>query len=652
MSDGPTPSPADRPTDDPPIEVLSRVLDALPHPSALLDASGTPVFVNAAERAYLGMPEGADSTGAPAEFIHPDDFHAFPETVEKLLRGSSGGATAEARIRRADGAYRWHICTASAIRDARGAISYWLVTFVDIEQHRRLEAELHAARAEADESLALLDTLQRSAPIGFALVDRDFRFQRINDSLAEINGIPAEDHLGRHVGDVVPDLWDQIKPIYDRVLAGESVLGVEITGETPARPGERRHWLASYYPVRIHAGEPVVGIGVIAMDVTGERALADQLNQAQKMQAVGQLAGGVAHDFNNVLATVMLTAELLAAGTDDSQLQAGLARILVAARSATDLTGKLLLFARQQPTDPQPVDVPSAVDRVLAILGGTVTSAITVDVDVEGCPPVLIDPTHLEQVLLNLVINARDAMPHGGRLSVTADEVASGTGLDGSPVQTGLVALTVADTGHGMSAEVRDRALEPFFTTKGAGRGTGLGLSTVHGIVSAAGGHISIFSEPEGGTAVRVEIPVAGQQGRGPASVSRVAERGHGERLLLVEDQHDLRRVVEQILVAAGYSVSSAATGDEAAAMLVEAGGPDVLLSDVVMPGMSGPELAHKLAEVKPGTPVVFMSGYTGGVLESHGLLGEHPVLTKPFTSEELLAAVSDALRGTRSRHA
>jgi PAS domain S-box-containing protein len=621
------------------------VVDALPHPAALLGPDGVPVFINAAERAFLGIPDDdeTDPGAASLTFIHPDDHHLFTRMIDTLVQQRAGSTTVEMRVRRHDGVFRWQICSAASL--GVSSVRSWLVTLTDIEDLRQQQADLTTARTQADESLALLDTLQSRAPIGFALVDRDFTFHRINDFLADIDGVPAEEHLGRQVREVVPELWEQLEPVYRRALSGEAVHDVEIVGETKARPGERRVWVASYYPVRSQDDQPVAGIGVVARDVTDERRMAAQLTQAQKMQAVGQLAGGVAHDFNNVLATITLSADVLRSRIDDPDQRAGLDRILAATRSATELTRKLLYFARRQPTRPAGVDVAEVVHRVLDMVSGSLGSTIEVDVDVAGCPPVLVDPTHFEQVLLNLVINARDAMPGGGRLSVSAVLAPAGVRLDGTVVPEASVALVVADTGLGMSQEVRDRALEPFFTTKSAGSGTGLGLSTVHGIVDGAGGRISIYSEPGLGTSVQVELPVADL----PANVTGEPEvtppRGRGERVLVVEDQGDLRRTIVTILQAGGYDVTSAADGADALDALTAADGIDLVLSDVVMPGLTGPELSEAVMAAYPGTPVVLMSGYVGGVLASHGVLSEALVLTKPFTSDTLLATVATALR-------
>ncbi len=414
------------------------VVDALPHPAALLGPDGVPVFINAAERAFLGIPDDdeADLGAASLTFIHPDDHHLFTRMIDTLVQQGAGSTTVEMRIRRHDGVFRWQICSAASL--GVSSVRSWLVTLTDIEDLRQQQADLTAARTQADESLALLDTLQSRAPIGFALVDRDFTFHRINDFLAEIDGVPAEEHLGRQVREVVPELWEQLEPVYRRALSGEAVHDVEIVGETKARPGERRVWVASYYPVRSQDDQPVAGIGVVARDVTDERRMAAQLTQAQKMQAVGQLAGGVAHDFNNVLATITLSADVLRSRIDDPDQRAGLDRILAATRSATELTRKLLYFAHRQPTRPTGVDVAEVVRRVLDMVSGSLGSTIEVDVDVADCPPALVDPTHFEQVLLNLVINARDAMPGGGRLSVSAVLAPAGVRLDGTVVTGGL----------------------------------------------------------------------------------------------------------------------------------------------------------------------------------------------------------------------
>lgn len=622
----------------------AALLDALPHQAAVLDPRGVPVFVNRLEREYLGMADDGDVGLAPQEYLHPDDVALFVETISALLHDGRRAQTVELRIRRHDGEHRWHLCTAAPMAGPDGAAPAWLVTFVDIDDLTRTQQRLTEAERQASETTALLTGLLAGAPVGFAYLDHDLRFVHVNARLAEINGLPIEQHLGRRVGEVLPQLWDEIEPMYRRALAGESVTQEEVAALQDS--GDQRHLLVTYFPVRPNP-QQVGGVGLVLRDVTVERLLAAGLNRAQRLQAIGQLAGGVAHDFNNVLATVTLSAELLRAEVTDPRQHVGLDRILAAARSATDLTRKLLLFARRQPTNPISVDVGATVHRVLDLLAGTIGSTITLDVDVDGAPPVLIDPTHVEQVVLNLVINARDAMPAGGTLSVSAARVPVESPSDGA----GSVALVVSDTGTGMTAEVRDRALEPFFTTKDAGVGTGLGLSTVDGIVNGAGGRVTISSEPGAGTTVRVELPASGTGIVAAVQVGGVVRRGHGERVLVVEDQDDLRSVIATILRTAGYAVQTAQDGDDAVRVLGEGAVVDVVVTDVVMPGLTGPEVAAAAASSRPGTPVVMMSGYVGGVLAAHGVPADAMVLGKPFTGDELLAAVSEALGGVAARN-
>lgn len=618
-------------------DALVAALDALPHPTAVLDAAGIPVYLNLAQRLYLGVDAVADVSLSPLTFTHPDDFPLYPQTVEALLREPDRTRAVEVRIRRHDGQYRWHVCSTTALPVGVGR-ARWLATFVDIEAYRSQESALQAERARADELLALLDTLQSSAPIGFALVDRDFRFQRINEVLAEFDGLPAAEHVGRRVSEIVPDLWPQLHPLYARALDGMSVLDIEVEGETRARPGEKRQWLASYYPVRVRPEEPVAGVGVIVREVTEERRMVNQINQAQKIQAVGQLAGGVAHDFNNLLATVNLTAEHLLRSADEPALRRGLERILAISRSASALTQKLLLFARQEPSAPAAVDVAKTVSRVLDVVGVTLNRGFELDLDLEDCPPALLDPTHLEQVVLNVVVNARDAMPNGGVLGVQACPAD----------RPGRIVLTVSDTGSGMEPEVRDRAVEPFFSTKGPGLGTGLGLSTVHGIVTAVHGELSISSTPGKGTQVRIELPEAPVRADSASDAGPGAPRGRGQRVLVVEDQEALRRAVVDALDQSGYLVVAAESGSAALEHVARGWSPDLVLTDVVMPGMSGPELAARINRICPRVPVRFMSGHPGTLL-GNDRGADTGMLPKPFSTEQLLTAVDEALRAVES---
>jgi two-component system, cell cycle sensor histidine kinase and response regulator CckA len=583
--------------------------------------------------------------------VHPDDRAMVAESFAAARAGGEAYAV-DVRVVWPDGSIHWLFTRGRFLLDDEGTPLRVAGMVADITDRKLVEIaaaeqKADAARALA-ETVALLETLLKSAPVGFAFVDRDFRFVRVNDALAEMNGLAACEHLGRRVSEILPQLWPRLEMLYQKVLrTGEAVRGVEITGETHAQPGVQRHWVVSYYPVHVDDG------GHVITEVTESVKLESHLRQSQKLEAVGLLAGGIAHDFDNALAAIIITAELaqrtLALGDIDTHLDS----ILRVARSATGLTRQLLLFSRQEPVKSAVVDVHSRIEEILSFLDAALGERIRLELDLQPVPRVRMDPSQLDQVLVNLAINARDAMPNGGTLSVVTRDV---TITDPSPgLSAGrYVELRVADTGQGMSREVLDRAFEPFFTTKAAAGGTGLGLATVYGMVQSALGQVTIESAPREGTSVRVLLPETLNVPT-ESSVVQALPRGRGQRVLVVEDQVDLRRSVQEVLTEAGYVVTSGTAED-----VLDGDGegdlphPDVLLTDVVMPGVSGPELADLMTERWPEVRVLYMSGYTDGMLADHGVdLDEIQLLRKPFATGELLRAVADTLHpaGHRRPH-
>jgi signal transduction histidine kinase/CheY-like chemotaxis protein len=447
-----------------------------------------------------------------------------------------------------------------------------------------------------------------------------------------MNGVPASEHLGRKVSGIVPQIWPRLAPLFQEVLrTGEAVAGVEITGETDAQPGVPRHWVVSYYPVQVEDDGHVIGVGVMAIEVTERVRLESHLRQSQKLEAVGLLAGGVAHDFDNALAAIIITAELAKRRPPVGDIESHLDSILRVARSANGLTRQLLVFSRQEPATSVVVDVAARIEEVLSFLDAALGERIRLELDLRPVPRVRMDPGRLDQVMVNLAINARDAMPLGGTLSVSTHDV---TVTDLAPGLTAgrYVELRVTDTGEGMSRAVVERAFEPFFTTKAAPSGTGLGLATVYGIVQSAHGEVTIESAPGEGTSVRVLLPETLDAPAEPVALEELPPGG-GQRVLVVEDQGDLRGGVQQVLSEAGYVVTSGTAED----VLDDDGdddpaGPDLLLTDVVMPGLSGPELAHLVTERWPKVRVLYMSGYTDGMLADHGVdLNQIQLLRKPF---------------------
>lgn len=583
--------------------------------------------------------------------VHPDDRAMVAESFARALSGGEPYAV-DVRVVWPDGSVHWLFTRGRFLLDDDGVPVQVAGVVVDITDRKLVEiaaAEEKAAAARAlAETVALLETLLRSAPVGLAFVDRDFRFVRVNDALAEMNGLPPSEHLGRKVSEIVPQLWPQLEDLYRRVLGGgEAIAGVELTGETDAQPGVQRHWVVSYYPVHVEDGGQVIGLGIVASEVTESVRLESHLRQSQKLQAVGQLAGGVAHDTDNALAAIIITAELARRKPAVGDIDAHLDSILRVARSANGLTRQLLLFSRQEAVRSEAVDVPTRVREVFSFLDAALGEHIRLELDLGRVPRVRMDPSQLDQVLVNLAINARDAMPGGGTLTVSVGGVTLTDPPPGLPAGR-YVELQVADTGRGMSPEILERAFEPFFTTKGASNGTGLGLASVYGIVESAHGQVRLESAPGEGTRARVLLPETSTAPSEPLTLPALTH-GRGQRVLVAEDQPDLRRGIQQVLSEAGYAVTSG-TAQE----VLDGHGesdpapPDLLLTDVVMPDVSGPELAHLMTRRWPELRVLFMSGYTDGMLADHGVdRHEVQLLRKPFATDELLRAVADRLQHT-----
>jgi len=393
---------------------------------------------------------------------------------------------------------------------------------------------------------------------------------------------------------------------------------------------------------------------VLARDVTARRQLEDQLRQAQKMEAVGQLAGGIAHDFNNLLTAILGCTQLLLHATppEDARRE-DVEEIKNAGLRAAELTRQLLAFSRRQVLAPKLLDMNSVVanmDKMLRRLIGEDVALVTELAADLG--PVNADPGQLEQVLLNLAVNARDAMPQGGRLTIaTANVVLTEEYAERHhrlpPGQ--YVLLAVSDTGVGMDEATQKHLFEPFFTTKEVGKGTGLGLATVYGIVKQSGGYIWVYSEPGHGTTVKVYLPrVAGAAEPLPAAEAAPELRRGTETVLLVEDAAPVRTLARKSLENCGYRVLDAADGRAALDLSAHhAGGIDILVTDVVMPGMSGRELAERLAPLRPGMRVLYTSGYTDDAMVHQGVLRSGVAfLQKPFVPESLARKVREVLDG------
>ena len=395
----------------------------------------------------------------------------------------------------------------------------------------------------------------------------------------------------------------------------------------------------------------VTGVLVVFDDITVQRAREEQYRQAQKMETVGRLAGGVAHDFNNMLTAILGYCDLLTDTLEPADARrADIGQIHKAASTAAALTKQLLAFSRKEIIEPTTLDVTAVVDGMQAMLRRLIPEDVTIDIgpgSVSG--HVVADRSQVEQIVLNLALNARDAMPDGGTLTIGTGTV----NLDERfvrahhPLEAGLhTALTVTDTGIGMTPEVKARIFEPFFTTKGAGRGTGLGLASVHGIIARSGGSVDVESVVGAGSTFTVYLPQTDAVLRPlPAAPASRAVQAGTETVLVVEDAVELRSLIERFLSRQGYTVLIAADAGEALALFDRHAGIDLLLTDVVLPGISGPELSRRLVESRPGLRVIYMSGYAEATIVQRGVvLPGLAFLPKPFTASQLCLKVRGTL--------
>src|SRR5256884_1662109 len=485
--------------------------------------------------------------------------------------------------------------------------------------------------------------------------DWEGRFVLVNEATAAVYGTTVDGLVGKTDADFNSNQVEVahfLRDDRDVMSSGRSKLISEEPVTNPAT--QQTRWFQTIkVPLALPDDDSPKLLGV-ATEITERKRLEEQLLQSQKMEAVGQLAGGVAHDFNNILTAIVGYADLLAAeftGTNSRHLE-DLEEIRKAARRAAALTRQLLAFSRKQVLEPRIIDMNGVVMNLEKMLRSLISENISLQTHLAAdLAAARADPNQLEQVIMNLAINARDAMPEGGSLTIetgnaTLDEDYAAQHVSVLPGE--YVMLAVTDTGCGMDEHTKARIFEPFFTTKAPGRGTGLGLSTVYGIVKQSGGNIWLYSEPNKGTTFKVYLPAvqAAPEDIGKPAAAERPPKGGGT-VLLVEDDEQLRRLTHRALAAQGYTVLEAERGSMALDIARRHKGPiDLLLTDVVMPDMNGPKLAEMLRVARPGLRVLFMSGYPDGAITNQGML-EHGVayLAKPFTTEAIARKVRDVLR-------
>jgi PAS domain S-box-containing protein len=531
-------------------------------------------------------------------------------------------------VRRSDGTVFTEEASVAPVLDDGGRVCNVVIVGRDVT----------AERAQQQVQARLAAIVESAADAGYAN-DLDGTYLAWNDAAERIYGWSRAEVLGRSIFDLVgSDEHDSIRAWLDTVAAGRSIGPVDAVHR--GRDGRPLTLSVSATPVYDAEGR-VTGIATIARDVSDERrltaerlALETQLLQAQKLEAIGRLAGGLAHDFNNMLTAIGGYAELVASSLTGTLLE-DQRQVLRAAERASDLTQRLLAFTRSAPLDPRPVDLDAVLHDAYRMVGRLVPERIRFEIATGAGCHVHADPVEIEQLLLNLVINAADAIPGAGRIDVRT-LVAPGDDIPaGHDADRPWAMLSVTDTGAGMDEATQARVFDPFFTTKEPGQGTGLGLATVQAIVRRAGGLITIRSAPGEGTTFEAYLPVvaAGDAGGG---VPHRAQRGGAEHILVVDDEPVIADLAARMLRLAGYRVT-VRSGPEAA-LALGTGSVDAIVSDVIMPGMSGVELIRRL---ETDLPVVFMSGYTGSQLPDDLRLGpRRAFLDKPFGTSDLLGAV------------
>ena len=639
------------------ILLSSSILEAIPDAVAAVNQQGVIIQVNSQTETLFGYTREeligqkiemlVPERQRPQHHLHREHFHQQP----KIRRMGSG---LDLSGRRRDGSEFPVEISLSPVATGDGTIVLSVIR--DISDRKRIEDELRRANEELDRRksrelrdfqnrLALIVDSSQDAIIGKNL---DGTITHWNKGAEHIYGYTAAEMIGRPISVLAPqERADEIPAILERIRHGERVEYFESIRVT--KDGRYLHVSISVSPIHDAEGK-VVGASTIARNITGQKKIEDQLRQSQKMEAVGRLAGGVAHDFNNLLGIISACSELLRHRVADNNLEY-LDNIREASKRGAALTRQLLAFSRRQPAQTQLLDLNERLKEMSKLLRPLLGDDLEIVLLPRSESAIIeADPGQLDQIVMNLAVNARDAMPRGGKLVVETGEF----NFDESfarehPEMTAgrFVMLAVSDSGIGMDEATRSRVFEPFFTTKETSRGTGLGLATVYGIVKQSGGHILVYSEPGMGTTFKLYLPSAAYKlgTESEAQAESVPPRREGVTVLLAEDDAVMRRLTRKMLEEHGYEVLEAEDGKSALDVIgSNHTAIDLVLTDVVMKGMNGPELVLRLIESHPEMKVVYMSGYTGELVANQGIDRGIPLLEKPFTRLNLLKTVDAAL--------
>jgi two-component system cell cycle sensor histidine kinase/response regulator CckA len=575
------------------------------------------------------------------DLAHPDHRAEERALLDSTVAGERDHYALEMRYVARNGSAVWGNVAGSLVRDV-GSRPRFVITMIEDVTPRKAAQE---AVREGEERYREL--FENANDMVFT-VDEQARFTGVNGAAERLTGYGAD----RLIGASIADLFTQeCRELAMGQLASKIVGQPAATHEWTIRTASGREVALEVACAHVRARGRIVGVQGIARDLSERKELEQQLRQAQKMEAIGRLAGGIAHDFNNLMTAIMGYSELALQRLDDApETHRDLQEIQKAADRATRLTRQLLAFSRKQVLQPTRIDLNDVVHDMEKMLARVIGDDVEIRTNFQRhLGGIEADRSQLEQVLLNLAVNARDAMPDGGTLTIeTANVDVDGYSVaEPGAVPAGqYVVLTVADTGAGMDEATRARLFEPFFTTKEVGKGTGLGLATVYGVVKQSGGFITVDSEPGQGAVFRIYLPRLGapnaRDDRGRANVAPAGT----ETILLVEDDDAVREIAAGILERSGYRVLSACDGVDALRELGESGEHvDLLLTDVVMPRLNGSALAERLSEERPALKVLFMSGYADDAIESDGTVRPGTdFIQKPFTASMLAAKVREVL--------
>ncbi len=645
-------------------KLLHNLMENIPDAIYFKNREGRFIRANIGAALQAGLTDPIDLVGCRLEDL-PMAAQTEAEQADERFVMDSGHAIVD-RVRGIvrDGKTHWFSRTCAPIRDRSGQIVGLVGISRDVTERIQTDEALRVSEAQLKRQTALLNSILNSMGEGVVVADRAGDFLMFNPQAARIlgksvAGVSAAswaDHFGLFLSDRATRLPEHVDPLAC-AISGDQISEQELYVRDKGR--EDAVVAVTGAPLKDEHGQIAGGV-VVLRDVTEQRMLQQQLSQSQKMEAIGRLAGGIAHDFNNLLVVIDSYSELVARTfSGDDQRREDLQQVMAASKRAAALTKQLLAFSRRQMIQPTIVslnDVVSSVEKMLKrVIGENIELCTQLEPNLR---PVRADVGQLEQIILNLTVNARDAMPEGGKIRLRTANLngAAASMLDVSgDLSEEFVMFEVSDTGTGMSAEIQKRIFEPFFTTKAPEKGTGLGLATVYGIVKQSRGHISVRSEVNVGTTFSIVFPASAAPLASEADKERDQRFGTGTgTILLLEDDDAVRRVALRVLSDAGYRVLEASRAPEARAILAREGSAiDLLLIDVVMPQISGPRFVAEVSPSHPRMRVLYMSGYSEEAvhMSADPALQSH-FMQKPFTPDNLLSKVHGVLQLAQGRHA